>query len=86
MITNTFTHYRAQRVEHMRRARNAAFYAVHADTNHARASFESCARYNVRAARLFNWYAVARLREYTQAVAERTDHARAWYDTSAELR
>jgi hypothetical protein len=85
MPMNSFTDYRAHRVDHMRRARNAAFYAVHADTHHARASFDSCKRYHVRAARLFNWRAVARLREYTQAVAARCP-ARDWYDTSAELR
>lgn len=61
--------YLRQRRESMRRARNAAFYAKHADTAHARAAFESCARHEVRAARYFNWYAVARLREYSRASA-----------------
>ena len=63
----TFTHYRAQRVESMRRARNCQFYAQHSENPRARELWLASARHAIRTARFFNWYAVARLREYTRA-------------------
>jgi hypothetical protein len=66
-MVETFTKYRACRVSAMQRARNCVYYARHSENPRSRELWLASARHAVRTARFFNWYAVARLREYTRA-------------------